>query len=175
MARRTRSIGLATRAFVLLSAIACASGQPARAQDTSMSPDDRRLSEIFSGLGEDRAVRITTPSFFVEDAFVTSVGPDYVELAQAGTNVNVGFDDIRGVSVEKSHWLQGALWGAGAGIVIGGVAGLMVASFSCTTPETCNDLERRGMIRWATVFGIGGALGGFAIGRNSIYWSSVFP
>ena len=145
------------------------------AQAEAQSVADLRLTEIFSGLGADDPVRVSTPSFFVEHAFVGSLGTDYVELRQEGTTVDIGFRDIRSVSVQKSHWLQGTLWGAGAGILVGSIAGLMVASFDCTTPDGCGDAEREGMIRWGTVLGVGGALGGFLIGRRSLYWSTVFP
>ena len=147
----------------------------AEAQSVPMSAADQRLAEIFSGLGPDDPVRVGTPSFFVEDALVGSMGADYVELRQDGTTVDIGFLDIRSVSVQKSHWLQGTLWGAGAGILVGSVAGLMIASFDCTTPDGCGDAEREGVIRWGTVLGVGGALGGFLIGRRSLYWSTVFP
>jgi hypothetical protein len=144
---------------------------PAAAQSAS----DSRLLEIFSGLGPSDPVQVITPSFFVENAFVVAVGPEEVGLTQNGTTVDVDFADIRGVSVESNHWLQGTLWGTGAGILVGGVSGLMWASFTCTTPTGCVDDEKAGMINGAAILGSIGGFGGFMFGRHSIYWRPVFP
>jgi len=156
--------------ILLFSALASRS-IPVAAQPAS----NARLTEIFSGLGPGVPIQVVTPSFFVEEAFVTSVGVGEVELTQGGTSLDIGFGDIRGVSVQSTHWLQGTLWGLGAGILVGGVSGLMWASFTCTSPAGCVNAERDGMITGATILGGTGAVAGFLFGKRSFYWRPVFP
>ena len=139
------------------------------------SAADARLAEIFSGLGPSAPLQVVTPSFFVEDAFVEDVGDRSVALSQNGTTVDVPFSDIRGVSTRDNHWLQGMVWGTAAGALVGGVSGLMYASFTCTTPEVCQENERKGTIRGAILLATAGGIGGFVIGRHSFYWRPVFP
>lgn len=136
---------------------------------------DVRLSRIFADMGPTAPLQVVTPSFFVEDAFVDDVGDRSVALTQNGTTVDVPYADIRGVSTRDNHWLQGTLWGTAAGALIGGVSGLMYASFSCKTPEQCEENERKGTIRGAVLLGAVGGIGGFVIGRHSFYWRPVFP
>jgi hypothetical protein len=136
---------------------------------------DLRLAEIFRGLSASDPLQVVTPSFFVEDAFLDGVDDGGVALTQNGSTVEIPFGDVRGVSVRDNHWLQGTLWGAGAGILVGGVVGLMYASFVCTTPEGCQENERKGTTRGAILLGTAGGIGGFVIGRHSLYWRPVFP
>ncbi len=144
---------------------------PVAAQSTL----DARLADIFSGLDSAVPVQVVTPSFFVEDAYVMSVGNRSVGLEQDGTSVDIPFPDIRGVSVRDTHWLQGSLWGVGVGALVGGVGGLLWASFRCTDLIDCQTEERNGMVQGAVLLGSVGAIGGFVIGRNSFYWRPVFP
>ena len=166
MARRPLLLSLL---FALISTVA--STGPVRGQTAA----DARLADIFSGLGPSAPLQVVTPSFFVEDAFVEDVGDRSVALSQNGTTVDVPFADIRGVSTRDNHWLQGMLWGTAAGALIGGVSGLMYASFTCVTPEVCQENERKGTIRGAILLGAAGGIGGFVIGRHSFYWRPVFP
>ena len=157
-------IALALLAFLLPGA--------ASAQQTDT---DRRLAALFGSIAPDQPVRVATPSTFVEATGVLAVAVDHVELTHVGGSVDVGFADIRNVAVRDSHWLQGTLWGAGAGILIGGVTGLLIGSFDCQTPSGCTDEERSGMVTWAAIGGGAGAIGGFVIGRHSFYWQPIFP
>lgn len=141
----------------------------------AISTIDERLSVLFADFGPEIQLQIVTPVFFVEHAAVEAVGSGFVELRQGETTVPIDFADIRAVSVRSNHQIQGTIWGGAAGILLGSVAGMMVASFGCDTVNDCNALERRGAIRWATVFGVGGAVGGFVIGRHSFHWQPVFP
>jgi hypothetical protein len=158
--------------FTLL-ALASATGGAA-AQDEPMTASDRRLAALFAEVGSN-PVRVATPTFFVEADGVAAVGTDAVTLAQEGTEVAVDFRDIRNVAMRDSHWLQGMLWGAGAGVLVGGVTGIMLGSFTCRTPTSCSEDERSGMIAWAAALGSAGAIGGFVIGRHSFYWQPIFP
>jgi hypothetical protein len=148
---------------------------PVVAQERPLTDTDRRLVALFGGMGPSQPVRVATPTYFVEATGVTGVADDHVELAQDGSQVDVDFIEIRNVSVRDSHWLQGALWGGGAGVLVGGVVGLMVASFDCKNPAGCTNSERDGMITWGAVLGGAGLVGGFVIGRHSFYWQPIFP
>jgi hypothetical protein len=159
------------RVLLLVVVATAASTGAARGQTAA----DARLAEIFDGIGPSAPLQVVTPSFFVEDAFVEEVGDRSVALSQNGTTVDVPYVDIRGVSTRDNHWLQGTLWGTAAGALIGGVSGLMYASFTCSTPEVCQDNERKGTIRGAILLGAAGGIGGFVIGRHSFYWRPIFP
>jgi hypothetical protein len=170
----------AVSAFSILTAVAAITASagfvaPIDAQDRPLTDTDRRLAALFGGMGPTHPVRVATPTYFVEATGVAGVADDHVELAQDGERVDVDFIEIRNVAVRDSHWLQGALWGGGAGILVGGVAGLMIASFDCKNPAGCTDAERDGMITWAAVLGGAGLIGGFVIGRHSFYWQPIFP
>lgn len=160
--------------FLLIGLLALPVGADAQAPG-SVTAAETRLAALFSDFGPDVQIQIVTPAFFVEDASVESVGSGYVELRQGETTVPIDLMDIRAVSIRSNHQIQGAIWGGAAGVLVGGVAGMMVASFGCRTVSGCNQLERDGAIRWATVFGVGGAVGGFVIGRYSFHWQPVFP
>ncbi len=134
-----------------------------------------RLQTLFATFEAGEALQIVTPRYFVEDAHFEGVDGGTVRLSQSGTEVPLELADIRAVSVRARHSLQGALWGAGAGILVGSLAGMIVGSFDCTTASSCQDAEREGALRWGSVFGIGGAVGGFVIGRYAVYWKPVFP
>ena len=159
------------RRCALAIAAMCAASVPAAAQTAS----EARLSEIFPGIGPNAPLQVVTPSFFVENAYVEGVGDRSVALTQDGTTVDVPFSDIRGVSTRDNHWLQGTLWGAAAGALIGGVTGLMYASFTCSSQDVCEENERKGTVRGAILLGGTGAIAGFVIGRYSFYWRPVFP
>lgn len=161
--------------LALLMALALGPSVVAAQSAGGIATTEERLTALFADFGPDRQIRIVTPVFFVEDASVEAVGSGFVELRQGQTTVPIDFADIRAVSVRSNHQIQGAIWGGAAGVLVGGVAGMMVASFGCTTVNDCNTLERDGAIRWATVFGVGGAVGGFVIGRYSLHWQPVFP
>ena len=157
---------------IALALVALALPGAGAAQQTEM---DRRLEALFGSLSFDQPVRVATPSTFVEATGIRTVAGDHVELTHVGGSVDVGFADIRNVAVRDSHWLQGTLWGAGAGVLVGGVTGLLIGSFDCQTPTGCTDEERSGMVTWAAVLGGAGAIGGFVIGRHSFYWQPIFP
>ena len=165
----TRSAGVF--ALTVLAALAA----PLAAQDGPMTATDRRLQALFGGIGAAQPVRVATPTTLFEAGGVAEVAADHVALSRNGSPVDVDFVDIRNVAVQDNHWLQGTLWGAGAGILVGGVAGLMISSFTCSTPAGCTEDERTGMITWASVLGGAGAIGGFVIGRHSFYWQPIFP
>jgi hypothetical protein len=134
-----------------------------------------RLIQLFSTMKPRQPVQLVTPLYFVEDGRFESLGRSYVEVTENETTLPFDLADIRSVSVRSHHQIQGAIWGGAAGILIGGVTGMMVASFDCQTLAGCQQLEKDGAIRWATIFGAGGAIGGLVIGRFSVYWKPIFP
>lgn len=139
-----------------------------------LTPQER-LQALFAQVSPAEHVQVVTPLIFVEDAEFVAVGRSVVELNQAGTPVSVELADIRSVSVRAGHSLQGALWGAGSGVLVGAVSGMMAASFTCVTPEACSSAEKEGALRWGTLFGVVGAATGFVIGRYNVYWKPIFP
>lgn len=157
-------------------ALAALAGAPTwvAGQDGPSSTEER-LRLLFGELSPNVEVQIVTPLFFVERASVERVDASSVQVTQGGTTVPLDLIDIRAVSVASNHQWQGALWGFGAGVLVGSITGMMVGSFDCMTASGCNESERRGAIRWGSVFGLGGAAAGFAIGRSTIYWRPVFP
>jgi hypothetical protein len=158
-----------------LAALLCPMDVGAQTPEGSRSSALERLTALFSDLPSTQAVQIVTPRFLLENAYVEGLSQGFVELTQDGTEVSLDLTEVRTVSVRDNHWLQGALWGGSVGALVGGLAGMMVSSFNCTTAASCNDAEQAGAVRWATVFGVGGAVGGFVIGRYSFYWKPVFP
>ena len=147
------------------------------AGQVSASTGERRLQELFSGMHPSQNVRLITPEILVDDAEFVSVTPVTVELRQVGTGVPITVDlsAIRGVSIQKRHWLQGTLWGLGGGVLAGSVFGLMIGSFKCRTVDGCGVAERRGARVWgATLGAVGGSIG-FVLGRRDVYWHPVFP
>jgi len=145
------------------------------AQTVQGSRPNERLVAVLSGLSPSQEVQIVTPRYLIDDAIFVGLRPGYLDVTQDGTPVPLDLTEVRAVSVRANHALQGTLWGAAAGILIGGVTGMMVASFDCTTASSCNETEQAGAVRWATVFGVGGAVGGFVFGRYSVYWKPIFP
>ena len=139
--------------------------------------NEARLRALFGGMPVAESVQLVTPELLVEDAEFVSLGTSTVELRQAGTGVPIEVDltAIRGVAVQRSHWLQGTIWGLGGGILAGSVFGLMIGSFYCTTVDGCEDDERRGARVWGTTLGIVGGGIGFTLGRRDVYWQPVFP
>ncbi|MDA0328777.1 MAG: hypothetical protein O2958_07190 [Gemmatimonadetes bacterium] len=148
---------------------------------TDLSGQDRselsqqRLVDLFSSLSPSQRVQIVTPVAFLDEAGYLSVSQDSVEVSWQGATVPVSLDHIRVVSVQSGHALQGTLWGAGTGLLVGSVAGMLIGSFSCTTVQGCNDAERRGLIRLGGALGLTGGALGFFFGRRSLYWKPVFP
>ncbi|MDH3272667.1 MAG: hypothetical protein OEN56_15120 [Gemmatimonadota bacterium] len=149
----------------------------ASASSAQPDPGERsnRLLELFSRMAPNTGVRVTTPVLFIAEGTFRELGEDLVVIGYQGEVVPVYLDEIRTLQVEGRHPIQGTLWGLGAGILVGSVAGMMVASFDCRTPTGCQNSERAGAIRWGTVFGTAGAIGGFVIGRYTISWKRIFP
>ena len=164
-------IGVITAAF-LLSGTADMTGQEV---PVVLVTSQERLHALFSELSPNRHVQVVTPGLLVEDGEVRALSTSVVELSQDGTPVSVDLDDIRAVSVRSGHSIQGMLWGLGAGLLVGSVSGLMVASFNCQTPVGCNSAEKEGAVRWGGVLGVLGGATGFMIGRHDVYWRPVFP
>jgi hypothetical protein len=158
-----------------LASLLCPMDAHAQTPTGSRPSTHERLVALFSELSPNQAVQIVTPQYLLENAYVEGLSQGIVALRQEGTRVSLDLTEVRSVSIRDNHWLQGTLWGGSLGALVGGLAGMMVSSFDCTTATSCNDAERAGAIRWATVFGVGGAVGGFVIGRYSFYWKPVFP
>jgi hypothetical protein len=152
----------------------CATGASAQAAPI---PYEERLRTLFGGLSHDETIQLVTPEILVENAKLVSLEPATVELRQIGTGVPISVDlaAIRGVSVQRRHWLQGTIWGIGGGVLAGSVFGLMIGSFNCTTVDGCGDDERRGAVIWGTTLGIVGGGIGFTLGRRDVYWYPIFP
>jgi hypothetical protein len=148
------------------------------AQDPTLDPGTRdRLTTLFSDLSPEEDVQIVTPSLFIEEGAYRGLGTDVVRVGVPGGSqtVPVDFRDIRSVSVRRGHAVKGALWGLGSGALVGGFTGFVVGGYSCNTPQGCNDLERRGAVRYGIVFGIVGAAAGYVLGRMDRDWVPVFP
>lgn len=138
---------------------------------------EERLRVLFGRMPETETIQLVTPEVLVENAHVVSLEPTTVELRQLGTGLPISVDltAIRGVSVQRKHWLQGTLWGLGGGVLAGSVFGLMIGSFNCTTVDGCNSSERDGALFWGSAIGVVGAGIGFTLGRRDIYWKPIFP
>ena len=148
----------------------------ADAQVVSDSNEDR-LRALFAGMAVNETLQLITPEMIVDNARLVSLEPSTVELRQLGTGVPISVDltAIRGVAVERRHWLQGTLWGLGGGLLAGSMFGLMIGSFECDSLELCRSDERRGAVRWGTILGIVGGGVGFILGRRDVYWEPIFP
>lgn len=148
------------------------------AQDPTLAPGTRdRLTTLFSDLSPEEDVQIVTPSLFIEAGAYRGMGMDLVRVGVPGGNetVPVDFRDIRSVSIRRGHEIEGALWGLGSGLLVGGVTGLLVGGYACNTPQGCSDQERSGAVRYGIVFGLAGAAAGYLFGRLDRDWVPVFP
>jgi hypothetical protein len=134
-----------------------------------------RLIELFSGISAESDIQIATPSLFIEEAAFQGLRGPAVRLRRDGETVPVPLDDIRSVAVKRSHALQGSLWGGGAGILVGAVAGMMIGSFGCISEVGCTQTEKEGALRWGIAGGLLGTVTGYLFGRRSVYWHPIFP
>jgi hypothetical protein len=162
---------LTTSAAVFFAPVQAVAQEPAIGSPQSQE----RLIALFSGLSPNDNVRIVTPVLFIDDGMFRALRQEVVEVSMSGETFPVNLDDIREISVRSGHGLKGALWGLGAGILAGSVSGMMVGSFSCTTPLGCDNSEKEGALRGAVAIGLAGALTGFLVGRADDYWKPVFP
>ena len=139
--------------------------------------DEERLRALFTEMPARETLQLITPELIVDNARFVSLEPSTVELRQLGTGVPISIDltAIRGVAVERRHWLQGTLWGLGGGLLAGSMFGLMIGSFECDSVEVCRSSERRGAVRWGMALGVVGGGVGFALGRRDVYWKPIFP
>ncbi|MGB1778232.1 MAG: hypothetical protein ACPHQP_01635 [Longimicrobiales bacterium] len=162
--------------LVALFAIALPGVQHAAAQ-AAPGLDEARLRTLFGQMPVNETVQLITPEIIVDDARFVSLEPSTVELRQLGTDVPISVDltAIRGVSVERRHWLQGTLWGLGGGLLAGSMFGLMIGSFECDSVEVCRSSERKGAVRWGLALGAVGGGVGFTLGRRDVYWKPIFP
>jgi hypothetical protein len=165
------ALALTTGAAVLLAPAGSAAQEPAIGSQESQE----RLIALFSALSPDENVRIVTPVLFIDDGMFRGLRQEVVEVSMSGETFPVNLDDIRAISLRSGHGLKGAVWGVGAGLLVGSVGGMMVGSFDCNTPLGCNDSERQGALRGAVVIGLAGAITGFLVGRSDDYWKPVFP
>lgn len=153
------------------------SAAPSQAQEAAerLRLGNERLIQIFSDLSANHPVQIVTPLVRIDAGSFERVGQDSVVVTLNGVVIPVPLDHIRTVAVQGDRRLQGTLWGLSVGAVAGGVFGLMIGAFNCTSPLGCEDSERDGALRWGTVVGVGGGGLGWVFGRRSIYWKPVFP
>ncbi len=168
----------ASRGFVaVLLCVAALAGVEHAAAQTESSESEIRLRALFAGMTVNETVYVVTPEVLVDHARFVSLESSTVELRQEGTGVPISVDltAIRGVAVQRTHWLQGALWGLGGGLLAGSMFGLMIGSFECDTVELCKVREREGAVRWGTALGLVGGGIGFTFGRRAVYWKSIFP
>lgn len=157
-----------------LAVMACATGIAAQ---STPSPDEERLQTLIGGLPVGENIQVITPQIFLEDARLVSLEGSMVELEQIGTGVPIVVDlaAIRGVSLQRRHWLQGTVWGVGSGLLAGSVFGLMIGSFNCNSVDRCSEDERAGAVRWGTTLALVGGGIGFTLGRRDTYWYPIFP
>ncbi len=160
--------------FVAALAFAVPGALSAQTSDGAISAEDR-LNLLFSGLSVGQDVQIATSRVLLEESEFRSLGEGYVEVVAQGALTTVDLNEIRSLSVKSGHALQGALWGLGSGILVGGVVGGLVSSFDCKTPSGCTSSERRGAVLWGSIMGLSGATAGFVIGKHSVNWTPIFP
>ena len=134
-----------------------------------------RLTDIFSQMSRDAGVRIMTPSLFIDHGSFRSLQPEAVTIEFGNDVIPVELADIRTVQVEQRHPVKGTLWGLGAGLLVGSMAGLLLGSFYCDDPVDCGPEERRGAVIGGTSLGLAGGITGFLIGRYQVSWKPLFP
>jgi hypothetical protein len=144
------------------------------AQPVPMAERAERLGALFSDLGPAQ-LRVETAAGTIESGMLGPVRPQTFVLESARGPTTIDYRDVRTVAQEGGHEIQGALWGAGAGALAGGFFGLMVHSYDCTTPLSCNRSENSGGIRGAIVVGAVGALIGYLFGRRQSHWHPIYP
>ena len=171
-----RCFGFGRGLLIALLALALPGLQGTSAQ-AAPSIDEARLRTLFGQMPVSETVQLITPDIIVDYAQFVSLEPSTVELRQLGTDVPIIVDlsAIRGVSVERRHWLQGTLWGLGGGLLAGSMFGLMIGSFECDSVELCRSSERKGAVRWGMALGVIGGGVGFTLGRRDVYWKPIFP
>jgi len=166
--------GLTLSALAAMAAMACATGTAAQ---SAPAPDEERLLTLIGGLPLGQNIQVSTPQILVEEALLVSVQGGTVELEQIGTGVPIVVDleAIRGVSVQRRHWLQGTVWGVSGGLLAGSMFGLIIGSFYCNSIDQCGNEERAGALRWGTTLALVGGGIGFTLGRRDVYWHPIFP
>lgn len=113
------------------------SAAPSQAQDAAerLRLGNERLIQIFSDLSTSHPVQIVTPLVRIDAGSFERVGQDSVVVTLNGVAIPVPLDHIRTVAVQGDRRLQGTLWGLSVGAVAGGVFGLMIGAFNCTSPS----------------------------------------
>ncbi len=152
------------------------SGAPvAEAQEAPPPSRQEALVELFSSVTPGSALRVATIGGIVEEGSFERAGRSGIDVLRAGATYSIDFEDVRTVSLRGSHGVQGALWGAAGGALVGGFFGAMYASFDCTTVAACNYTEKQGALRWGSFLGALGGGMGFFIGRRQVHWHPIFP
>lgn len=135
----------------------------------------QHVRSVLSHVPSDARLEITAPGLWLSDVTLHEVGTDTVVVSNHGAVVPVAFDEIETLAVRRGRGWLGAAMGGGAGLLAGGVFGLMIKSFGCRSPGACETSDRRG----ATIGGLAGAAVGAAIGywlgSRSVRWQPIFP
>ena len=162
----------ARNASLLLAATLLAS--PVAAQPVPLTERAERLEALFSGLGP-AELRVETSEGAIESGQLGPLRPETFVLQSVRGSTTIDYRNVAAVAQEGGHEIQGALWGAGAGALVGAFFGVMVHSYDCTSPLSCSRSENSGGVRGAIVVGAVGALVGYVFGRRQSHWHPIYP
>lgn len=161
------------RPVLLLVALLAWAPAPAAAQ----APEGAvRLRRAVGALGDSARVRVLAPGVMVYDGLFLGLRSDSLVVADADARFSVGLDEIEGLSVEGSRWLEVGLQAGAVGLVAGAAAGYFLGYLNCgDTVQHCGSHARGVGVRWGLVFGSAGFLGGGMVGSRIRRWERVFP
>lgn len=170
------SLAPVVRVAVCLGVVMTCPMSAARAQEVP-SVEEERLRDVLMALPQSETLQISTPRVIIDNARLVSLEASTVELREEATGipVSIDFSAVRGVAVQRRHWLQGTVWGFSGGVLAGSFFGMMLGSYRCTSVELCRASERAGALRLGALVGaLGGGIG-FTFGRRALYWKPIFP
>lgn len=128
--------------------------------------------QVFVDL-QGKTLRVAAPLLLLENAELTHVTADSLQLLASGAAVAVSIAELESVERLRGRSWTGALIGSAVGLVVGGLAGGLFASFGCTDPVQCTSQERSGAV-WGASVGVAiGGVGGALIGSRVQSWTEV--
>lgn len=135
-----------------------------------------RLRATVSSLADSAHIRVLAPGVVVNDGRFLGLRGDSLMVGDADARFPVGLDEIAGLSVRKSRWLDTGVQGAAIGLVTGAAVGFFLGYFNCgDMVQECGGHARSVSLRWGLVFGGGGGLAGALLGSRLRRWEPVFP
>lgn len=137
--------------------------------------DQQRLHSIFTEMAPETDVQIVTPMLTIERGTFRQLDDAVVDIEHDDETVPVHLSNIRSLSVERSHPIQGMLWGVSVGGLVGTMVGVVSGSFQCRDPIDCADSERDQALAGGIIGGATGLVTGFLIGRFAEFWEPIFP